>query len=341
MRLIVLLVISCSILMAEDQDQPVLHPLVKLMQAMPDYEVPRPQPSPAPEGLDPIIPGLMVQNQKRIYMEAEVIFDQGPQDGLEAIACMPGGKNHESMLLLRSGNGVLINSLFKVHLNLTRDGVPSPQDSGLPARGLPLRVVLRWRPDPVLEPDTWVERDVSTMVRDRVRNRAYPPLPYVYTGSRFTRQVVTDDDGTETEVKIYMLDTTKTLVANYDEPDCLLASPFPLAQFDFEFEVNSADSPESETEAELYFEACELPLTLRMDADGVLYQGERALSNEDVVALLQKHYPARDASILRSLGLEVQRSTSRDVDVQARERLLRLSIDAKTWVVPLFIPAAD
>ncbi len=336
----VLLICACatdrSQLNAEEQE----HPLVKLMRQLPKVPVADPVPSKVSGELTPILPGLKIEKQKRIYLDASVIFDQGPQDGLEAVACMPGGKNHESMLLLTCGNGALIKSLFIANLEVG-DGVPSPQDSGLPARGYPVRVVLRWRPDPVMEKDVWVERDMSTLVRDRISKSPFPPLPYVYTGSRFLRQTVKDNNGEERESEIFMLDTTKTLVTNYDEPDTLLASPFPLAGFDIYFEVNSVDSPAEDSKVQLYFERVDLPMKIAMDAQGAFYQGKKLLDEAALIALMTKHFGAKAKPAMFAYSVEVAPKTPREMDVQARQRLLEIAIKAKVWAVPLFMPHQD
>ena len=336
--LVMMMSVLCSCLQAQTLEE---HPLVVLMKQLPKVEVADPKSSPSPEGLQAIMPGLLIQKQKRIYLNATVIFDQGPQDGLEAVACMPGGKNHESMLLLECGKGALIKSLFIANLNLTKDGVVSPQDSGLPARGFPVRAVMRWRPDAVLEPDTWVERDLSTMVRDRASGHPFPPLPYLYTGSRFVTQRFTNDEGKEVEQELFMLDNTKTLITNYDEPDTLLASPFPTAQFDVLFEVNSADSPVEDTDCELYFEKAALALTLHMDGAGNLLQGDKKLDEAALQALLQQHFAANKDVALRACGITVAASTAREKDVAMREWFLRQAVAAKVYVVPVFVPAAE
>ena len=319
------------------------HPLVVLMKKLPQVEIAEPQASTAPSAIQAIMPGLYIQKQKRIILDATVIFDQGPQDGLEAVACMPGGKNHESMLLLDCGKGALIKSLFIANFNLTNDGVVCPQDSGLPARGYPVRAVMRWRPDPVLEPNVWVERDMSTMVRDRASGRPYPPLPYIYTGSRFVTQTFTDGDGNEREQELFMLDNTKTLVTNYDEPDTLLASPFPLSQFDVMFEVNSADSPAEDTKVELYFELAPLPLTLAMNADGALLHQGQVLDAAATQALLQQHFATKpdkgSQPFLHACAITVGSETPREKDVAMREWFLEQAVAAKVWVVPVFVPA--
>lgn len=316
------------------------HPLIAVIRKLPQVKISDPVKSTLPEELTPIIPGLKILKQQRIYLDAEVIFDQGPQDGLEAVACMPGGKNHESMLLLQCGNGALIKSLFIAHLDAA-DGVGSPQDSGLPARGYPIRVVLRWRPDPVMEKDVWVERDMSTLVRDRISGAAFPPLPYVYVGSRFVRQNIKDVNGVERDTELFMLDTTKTLITNYDEPDTLLASPFPLAQYDIYFEVNSADSPVEGSKVQLYFERAPLPLTLDVDATGVIYQGPRLLDDAAITDLMTRHYGAEASPGLYALGFQVAAETPREIDVQVRERALRLAAAAGVWLAPIFLPHQD
>ncbi|NRA38128.1 MAG: hypothetical protein HRU15_08320, partial [Planctomycetes bacterium] len=270
--IIILLTVRIQSVFAEDE-----HPLVLLMKAMPEVDIGAAEKVTAIQDTQLIMPGLRVEAQKRIYLDATVLFSQGPQDGLEAIACMRGGKNHESMLLLECANGELIKSMFIAHLHLLEDGQSAREESGVPARGFPLRVLMRWRPDPVLEPDNWVQRDISTMVRDRSTSRALPAVPYVYVGSRF--QVIQNQ-------KKFMLNVTKTLITNYDEPDTLLASPFPLAMFDYLFEVNSADMPEEDSKVQIIFERALLPLQLHMDETGALHYAGTALDDRALQGLL-------------------------------------------------------
>ena len=75
-----------------------------------------------------------------------------------------------------TGNDILVKTAFNLALVLD-DGQVTGEESGLPARGTPLRVVVRWQPDILMDPDRWVEVDASQLVANRVVDRVYPPCP--------------------------------------------------------------------------------------------------------------------------------------------------------------------
>jgi hypothetical protein len=294
----------------------------------------------APAELKALAPGVFAVTGERVVLAGSVIFDQGPVDGLEVFACLQNGKTHESVVRLTAAGGPVVKAAFIAGLGLA-DGVPAPESSGMPARGTPLRVVAQWQ-----DPDhagAWLAVDASCLVRDRVNDQPYPPLPFVYTGSRFLTVEETDPNGKPVKRDRFMLDSTKSVVDIVDEADALLASPFAGAGYDKHFEVNSALCPPPGTALRLVFEKAELPLTLAMLPDGQLRlpnADSAVLGDAELGALLAKHFAVAATPPLRALAVVVAGSTDRAKDVAARSRILALAAAAKAWVMPVFTLSA-
>jgi hypothetical protein len=318
-----------------------------LLTALPVLSKPQAQAIPAPDGLKEFAKGVLIlKGGKGVVMTGTVIIDQGPADGLEVFACLQNGKTHESVVRLGAETGPVVKAAFLTFLGTAvgpiSDGVGSPEDSGLPARGTPLSVTMRWEdPD---KPGSWLSTDASCLVRDRVNDKPYPPLPFIYTGSRFMTVEETGPGGQARKIERFMLDSTKSVVDIYDEGDALLASPFPGSGYDKHFEVNSGLCPPVGTPIQLAFQRCELPLTLVESPTGDLRQvgqeGGGPLTDAALGGLLTAAYGAPAMPGLRALGVVVGGSTERAKDVETRLRLLRLAVQVKAWVTPVFIPSA-
>ncbi|MBA2480580.1 MAG: hypothetical protein H0V44_07955 [Planctomycetes bacterium] len=291
----------------------------------------------APEAKEEVAPGVRMVRNERVVLDGTFIIDKGPVDGMEVLACLKDGKTHEALIRLQTTNGQLVKFAVMAALGLP-DGVPAPEGSGLPARGTPVRVRALWKDDL----GAWRSIDVSCLVRDRVIDRGYPPLPFTYTGSRF--QVVQEPgpDGSPVRHEKFMLDTTRSVIASFDEPDALLASPFPGAIQDARFEANSALLPPVDTPVQVVIERTELPLALGLDDQGQLTSAAGdVLDDAGLGAELAKHFGAGTEPGLRAVGVRVARSVDRGLDVAARSRILSAAAAAKAWVVPVFILAPE
>jgi len=284
--------------------------------------------------------GIYITPGEAVVVRAKTIVEQGPTDGLEVLACLKGGKNHEALMYLGTENGQLLKAAFVVALDLA-DGVAAPEASGLPARGTPVSVDLCWVEDPLLDPDAMVGTAASSLVRDRLTDHAYPALPYVYTGSQIQRVQVQVPGEDPVEKELFMLDSTRSLAVNFDEPDALFASPFPLAAKDDTFEANSRLAPQAGTAVYLVFRPCELPLTLAMNAAGELHHDGEALAEGQLRDLLAERF-GPDAEVAeRAVGVEVAAEVDRNHDIAARSRILDAAIAADVWVAPVFVLADE
>lgn len=281
-----------------------------------------------------IAPGIAT-TPTAVVLDGEVLVDHGPVDGLEVIACLEGGKYHEALVRLRTGNGQLVKFAVIKVLGLD-DGQPAGEASGEPARGTPVRVLVQWQsPD---DAKRWLQADASTLVRDRVTDAAYPALPFVYTGSRIMAVTETAPDGKPVRRERFMLDATKSVAVAFDEPDALIASPFPGADTDQRFEANSSLAPPARTAARLVIARAQLPLTLTMDAAGGLRAGDGpALDDAGLRTVLAGAFGGDAAPALRAVGVRVtDPATDRQVDRAVRARLLAAAAEARVWAVPVF-----
>jgi len=314
-----------AVLRAGDAPDPLL--------ALPELPRSKPLSIAAPTALKEFAPGILVVIGDSVALTGTIIIDQGPVDGMEVLACLATGKTHESLVRLDAANGQLVKAAFIAALGLT-DGMTAPEATGHPGRGTPLQVIIEW--ESIDAPGTWHAIDASCLVRDRITDKGYPPLPFIYTGSRFLVVDETAPDGRPVRQERFMLDNTKSVVGIVDEPDALIASPSPGAGFDKHFEANSAICPPAGTKARLVFRKTKLPLTLVMDAAGGLTHAGMALSDAALDGLLATHYGSSATPALRAVAVVVDAATPRDHDLVARTRILAAAARAKAWVVPVY-----
>ena len=169
----------------------------------------------------------------------------------------------------------------------------------------------------------WWSIDGSCLVRDRISDRAYPPLPWVYTGSAFVRNG---------EREIFLLDACGTLAATYDEDPALLASPFPDPGRDDRYEVNSGLVPPAGTAVRVVLTLVTLPLQLCGDESGNLHTNadETPLDDPGLAALLSTVTDHHAVQIVVPAG------SPRVEDVRQRQRIIAAAGRAGRWITPLF-----
>lgn len=288
-----------------------------------------------PAGLEAT--GMQIRDGS-VILRATAVVDQGPVDGLEVMLCFADGKVHESYARTAMSDARLLKAGFLAAFNLP-DGKPAPEDSGVPARGWPLAITVWWRPDPDFEPKRWLHLPLSSLVRDRLTNRPYPAMPYLYTGSReaVIDQSVPGQDGLQSSNR-FMLEITKSVVVNFDEPDALLASFSPLARWDDRFEVRSDVAPASGSRLYFIFERVGLPLCWELDEQGTLRSGHRRLDRDLAIEALRQSYDALPVDAPRALAIRTPAMVS-DARVQAcRLQALEWAVAAEINVLPIFVP---
>jgi hypothetical protein len=322
-----LLMVSC-VALAEEPD------LGNSVVGLPELSKPIPTPAADLGALTQLGAGIFT-GQGVVVLEGATLLDQGPVDGLEVIACLDGGKTHESFMRLTTRDALVIKVAFTTVLGL-KDGIPAEENNPKPARGTPLRILAQWKAQGSAE---WSSIDASCLVRDRSSDRAFPPLPFIYTGSRLVALPEVGADGKTVTREHFMLESTKSLIVTWNEPDALLASPFPGANIDQHFEVNSGIAPPPSTAIRLVCRRAELPLTIHQDADGALRPdpAQAPLDDESLAAGLTAVYGGTAAPELRAVGILVDAATDPAKDIEVRSRILKAAREAKVWVVPVWV----
>lgn len=302
------------------------------LTALPRLAKPRPvNIAPQAPG-DQLAPGINVVPGKSLRLDGHINLDLGPADGLEVLACLRDGKTHESLIRLTAPSGVTVKAGVLAALGLA-DGQGASEGTGLPARGTPVSLTVEWQGD-----EGRMSVPASCLVRDRLTDQPFPPLPWIYTGSRFDTIRFAAPDGSIQVRDQFMLDTGRSIAVNYDEPDALIGSPFPCAGSDRRFEVNSAICPHQGTPVVLVISSAELPLTLDVDGAGNLIHAGTSIDDAALSALLTRHFGAGAVPNLRAVALRVERSVPRAADGKVRSRFLAAAAAAGAWVVPVFVP---
>ncbi len=277
--------------------------------------------------LEELVPGVRIARGTAVVLDGTINIDQGPPDGLEVFACLKDGKTHEALIKLATSQGQVVKAACIAALGLA-DGQPADEGSGQPSRGTPVTLTVRWR-----DGTTWKQIAASSLIRDRVVDRAYPALPWIYTGSRFQRIFQNGPDGRPQARDVFMLDSTRSIAVNYDEPDALIASPFPGAKLDVRFEAYSAICPPAGTPIELVIGRADLPVDLLLDAAGTLTAAGKALDDAALAAFLA----TLGQRPLRAVTVQPEAAALRAGDTAVRARILAAAAAAKAWLVPVFV----
>lgn len=159
---------------------------------------------------------------------------------IELFACAPGGKAHESVLILdaRPSNLNLAMKLLGLDdggqeevtrtVKVEEDGalvekeVSQMQERGPNYLGDPRRpegdrvvIMVRWE-----ENGHAMEVRAEEMIFERGRNRTMPRAGWIYVGSRFL-------ENPNTGRKEFMADHSKTVMSTWHDPDALIDNPLP------------------------------------------------------------------------------------------------------------------
>lgn len=183
----------------------------------------------------------------RVVIPGEIILRQG---NLEFFAVFPGGKAHESILVLTGTPGVdedgdtvpqqglaaALNSCLMA-LGL-KPGTPLrvlPGGRVLPSTGTPVHIAVEWEEDGAL-----VRVRAEDMLWDNERSRTLEPGKFLYVGSFF-------------EPEGYVPDLTGDAVAVYSVPTCVIDLSDPRAATDTIFLACAPRIPEERTKVRVVF----------------------------------------------------------------------------------------
>lgn len=293
-----------------------------------------------PDG-DPRVVGLdahvavSIAPPATVLLTGRIAVERGPADhGLESLACLAGGRMHESLIGLDSGDASLLKTACLAAFGW-RDGAASGEGDELPPRGVPVRIEVRWQD----EDGRHRIVDASCLVRDRRSDRPLPPLPYVYTGSSLAMVRESDGQGGTREVQAFVLALGRVLAANENCADALIASPLPPSRDLLRWEVNTALAPHLDHPVALQISRARLPFELRLHADGELSLPDGVRPDRGALALrLASAFAGAPAGTLHAVRVRVDPAIDRRRDADARILLLHAAARAGVWCVPVFEP---
>lgn len=300
------------------------------LPALPRVRAPIVAPTAEPQSL---APGIGMIRDQAVVLDGRRWVDKGPEEGLAFIATLGSGALHETLIRLTSDDAKSLKAAFIFAFGWN-DGLCNDPLRRLPPRGQPVRVAWEWRDD-----DGAIRRiDASCLVRERTSDRPFPPLPFIYTGSRVGEVRVRERDGSERMVPSFKLAEHRTLIALFDEHDALLSTPLPSLTNDLHLEVNTGLAPPGGTSGRLILSPAVLPLFLWSDEQGGLRttRDGAVLDDPAVMALLTQHYRSEDPTLLRAVGIHP--AGDRPTDLVITARLLSCAVAARCWVVPVFVP---
>lgn len=276
--------------------------------------------------------GVGVIRDQAVVLDGTRWIDSGPEEGLAILACLSSGRLHESLVRLVSDDAALLKSAFILAFGWA-DGATNDPLRGLPPRGVPVRVEWEWHD----EEGATRRIDITCLVRDRTTDRAFPPLPLIYTGSRLGEQRLRTPDGKERMVPSFKLAEHRSLAALFDEHDALLSTPLAFLDNDIDLEVNTRLAPPGRTSGRLIVRPAELLLTLWADEAGNLRAAAEgsALDDDDLTALLRKHY--RPDGTNPMCAVAIRPPPVRAGDRALADRLFRCAVGAGCWVLPVFL----
>lgn len=152
--------------------------------------------------------------EKKIELEGYIASSRMP---LELFSCAEGGKDYESVAVVkcRPQNIHLALILFGL-----KEGVSSRAfgDPGKPV-GPPVLIFLEWEKDGQV-----ISYRGEDLVIDTRTQKPMPRMGWIFTGSKFVDEIDYDTQK-PTGKKIYLANSTKTLIATYHDPAAILDNP--------------------------------------------------------------------------------------------------------------------
>ena len=267
---------------------------------------------PAAEALREFGPGIWVRPGASAVFSGKLLYDQGPEDGLEAIATLRASKLHESLVELDTADAMRVLAALVVVFGEGR-GVPPDSLSDLPPRGDPASVSIAWR----TAAGPWISTPASQLVRDRRSDRALPSLPAVWSGGALGTYLSPDGSGTTYQKPV--LTQAGAVCALFDEENgAPLAIAVPHPAEDKCWEANSAKLPPIGTPVMLVVTPMRLERTLAPD--------------RPLAEVLQ-------AAGGPGLRIEVPADRPRRADSDLQHALVAEAMRLGVAVAPVFVPA--
>ena len=272
----------------------------------------------APEnGLALFGPGIWVSPGTEVVFSGRLVFDQGPEDGLEVVAALKASKLHETLTELDTADALRVLTALIVAFGEPRDGVPPDSLSNLPPRGGPVDITLVWR----TPSGSWNAIPVTSAIRDRHTDRAMVMVPGVYTGGALGTYQLPDGSGRVHQAPV--LTQAGAVCALYDEENgSPLALAVPVPAEDKRWEANSAILPPVST-----------PIRLVVTRARALRAFAAAdLQGPDFAAWFAGNPLGQPASAVVQVSANQPRETDRELQI----RMLALAEQRGAQFVPVF-----
>jgi len=151
----------------------------------------------------------VLRSEKQIITQGIVNMTQGV---VELLATTPGGKEHESILVLSCNPQLLQTALFLIGLNAGQPG--QYQGDTIPVTGDPIYIYVEWTDSKGLH-----RVRAEELIWDQKRQSSMPATAWRFTGSRFIKS----PQGRN----IFAANVQGVLIATYYDPDAILNNPLP------------------------------------------------------------------------------------------------------------------
>ncbi len=185
--------------------------------------------------------------KQELVIEGTFCLQKGP---IELLACAPGGKDHESVLVLKCKPQNLHLALIALGLrDKTELGGGGPKYLGDPTRPVGDRVVVEV--EFVREGRTERVR-AEDLVLNGLENKSMDRAGWVFAGSSFAEEE-DPETGKPTGRKVYLANRHRSLITTYHDPTSLVDNPTLEGGNDDIFYANPAVLPAPGTPAKVCF----------------------------------------------------------------------------------------
>lgn len=195
---------------------------------------------PAPAPAKPIVQdGIrIVPAESLIEIDAKICLDTGI---VELYASSPGGKLHESLLVIQPKPHFIHFGLIILGL---KEGRGSDVQGGAQApRGEPVDLFVEWEEGG----KSWRAR-AENLIYNVHTKKGMEGGAWVFTGSRFVKDA---NPNTGQERDIYLADATGTVITTYRDPSSILDNSSDFSRDDTSYVVNEAVVPPAGTPVRL------------------------------------------------------------------------------------------
>ncbi|MBI4835316.1 MAG: hypothetical protein HY811_10950 [Planctomycetes bacterium] len=157
---------------------------------------------------------VVYMNEKKIELEATISNYNMP---LELLACSAGGKDYESLVVLKCKPRNIQTALMM--FGLKEGEKPKKQGEIMKPTGDPVVVIVEWE-----NKGKKFSYRAEDLIIDIRTEKPWPRVGWVYTGSTFEDEI-DYDTGKPTGRQIYLAEATKTIIATYHDPAAIIDNP--------------------------------------------------------------------------------------------------------------------